>query len=139
MGLNFFFENIDKIVIDSKKITNWVNDCIVTKGKTCGDLNFIFCSDRYLLKLNKKHLQHDYFTDILTFNYNETNIISGDIFISLDRVKENATLFKQVFVTELHRVMIHGILHLLGLDDHTEDEKKRMRKAEDDCLSKLSA
>ena len=135
MDINFFFEDIDEIDLTTDVNKHWIAECIKAKNKEIGDLNFIFCSDSYLLELNKTHLNHDYYTDIITFDYCESNIISGDIYISIDRVGGNAKEFKQEFDIELHRVMIHGVLHLLGLDDHSEEEKKQMRSAEDACLA----
>ena len=97
-------------------------------------LHIIFCSDDYLLDINKKYLNHDYFTDIITFNYNENNTIIGDLFISVDRVKENAKELKVDFNNELFRVIIHGVLHLCGYNDKTQDQLKEIRTKEDEFL-----
>ena len=102
-----------------------------------GDLNYIFCSDEYLLERNIKYLGHDTLTDIITFNYCEGKIINSDIMISIDRVKENSTIFENTFLDELHRVMIHGVLHLIGYDDQNEKEKQIMKEKEDFYLKKL--
>lgn len=134
MDINFFFEDFEGFVFNKSKDKKWILKCIKEYKKTAGDINFIFCSDPYLLEINKKYLDHDYFTDIITFNNCDEDIISGDIYISIDRVKENAEELKEDFNNELHRVMIHGILHLLGLNDSTEKEKIEMRNAEDGCL-----
>jgi len=99
----------------------------------------VFCSDDYLLELNKKHLQHDYYTDIITFDYSDEDVISGDLYISLDRVKDNAAGLEIDWLTELRRVMVHGVLHLLGYGDKSPKQKKEMRSAEDAALKKLSA
>ena len=100
-----------------------------------GDLSIIFCSDNYILDVNMRYLQHDYFTDIITFDYCEENVLSGDLFISIDSVRENAVLYGAEFEDELNRVMVHGLLHLIGYDDHTEEEQKTMREKEDYYLS----
>lgn len=99
--------------------------------KKLGAISVIFCSDNYILDVNMKYLQHDYFTDIITFDYCEGNVLSGDLFISIDSVRENAEFYGQEFDTELHRVIVHGLLHLIGYDDHTEEDKKVMRAKED--------
>jgi len=133
MNINFFSEDVDLPEIDFSKIKEWISEVVSGYNKSVGDLNYIFCSDDYLLKINKEYLQHDYYTDIITFNYCEENIISGDIFISLDRVSENADEFN-TNDTELYRVIIHGVLHLVGFEDHTDEEKQEMRNAEDTAL-----
>ena len=102
-----------------------------------GHLSFVFCKDDYLLEVNKKFLNHDYYTDIITFDYNESNSVSGDFIISIDRVKENAFIHQCSFYSELYRVIIHGVLHLLGFSDKTDNQKRRMRKLEDLYLSQL--
>ncbi|MCI5990622.1 MAG: rRNA maturation RNase YbeY [Bacteroidales bacterium] len=100
-----------------------------------GDVNIIFCSDNYILDVNLKYLQHDYFTDIITFDYCENNVLSGDLFISVDSVRENSVFYNTEFEDELNRVMVHGILHLIGYDDHTEEDQKVMREKENYYLS----
>ncbi len=137
MEINFFNEDIALPALDYNSLEKWIIKVIDAYRREAGSLNFIFCSDDYLLEMNKKHLNHDYYTDIITFNYCESNLISGDVFISLDRVKENASKFKSKD-TELLRVMIHGLLHLIGLDDHTEKEKLKMREAENKALEMIS-
>ena len=134
MEINFFFEDFEKFAIDKSKDKEWIVKCIIKYKKKIGDINFIFCSDSFLLEINKKYLDHDYFTDIITFDYCACNTVSGDIYISIDRVTENSEELNEPFKKELHRVMIHGILHLLGLRDSTEKEKLEMRNAEDSCL-----
>ena len=115
---------------DKERITIWLEHLIGTKHKFPGNLTFIFCSDDYLLAMNKQYLAHDTYTDIITFNYNEGHYISGDIFISVDRVKDNAESYKTTFEEELHRVMAHGVLHLLGYNDKTPSDAAEMRKME---------
>ena len=106
--------------------------------KLVGDINIIFCSDDYLYEMNKIYLNHDYYTDVITFPYNIGNKIEGDIFISIDRVKDNAQIYSTTFDNELSRVIIHGILHLIGFNDKSEEEQKQMREQEDICLKKLN-
>ncbi len=137
MGILFFNEDISLPVFPESKIIDWINRCITNENFQAGNINFVFVSDDYLLKMNQQYLNHDYFTDIISFDYCKEKLISGDIFISVPRVKENASKLKQPFETELFRVMIHGILHLMGYNDKTKDEKKQMRQAENTCLQKL--
>jgi probable rRNA maturation factor len=130
MHLNFFFEETDKF----RKPVNLkarLQQIIEKEDKMLGEINIVFCSDDYLLKINKEYLKHDYYTDIITFDYSEQTILSGEIFISVDRVKENATTYKIPFMNELIRVMIHGILHLAGYDDKNNKAKKQMTEKED--------
>lgn len=103
--------------------------------KKLGAVNVIFCSDNYILDVNIKYLQHDYFTDIITFDYCEGDVLNGDLFISIDSVRENSIFYHTDFEDELNRVMIHGLLHLIGYDDHTEEDIKTMRSKEDYYLS----
>jgi probable rRNA maturation factor len=133
--IDFFNHDIDFPLIVPVQVEVWVARVIRKYGKKEGTINYIFCSDKYLLEINKEYLNHDYFTDIITFNYNERDIISGDIFISLDTVKANAEEYKVTYDNELLRVIIHGILHLVGFNDKTEDQKKEMRHKEDDALN----
>lgn len=118
-------------------IQDWIKKTISNEGKLIGEIAYIFCSDEYLHKINLEHLNHDTFTDIITFNYCEANLVSADIFISIDRVEENAALFNTTFQNELNRVMIHGILHLVGYDDKTDQDKILMRSKEDFYLTLL--
>ena len=129
------FHNEDVIASFNKTtVTEWLNSCIQDLDYKTGEISIIFCSDDYLLKINKKYLNHDYFTDIITFNYNENNTIIGDLFISIDRVKENAKELKVDFNNELYRVIIHGVLHLCGYNDKTQDQQKEIRTKEDEYL-----
>ncbi len=137
MNINFFYEEVDKFSFDRKKCISWMHLCIKKYQKKAGDINIIFTHDEYLLNINKEYLQHDYYTDIITFDYCENDIINSDIYISVDRVKENAGKFNQEFIVELHRVIIHGILHLIGFNDFSEEEKKNMRLKENECLNKI--
>jgi probable rRNA maturation factor len=117
-------------------IKKWVEAIAKTEKKTVGGINYVFVGDDELLKLNKQYLKHNSYTDIITFDYSEGKEISGDIFISVDRVKENAKKFKAKFDDELHRVMIHGVLHLCGYKDKSPKDAKEMRKKEEFSLSK---
>lgn len=128
--INYFFENIDKKNIDSN-ISIWLEDLILSENKKPGDINYIFCDDEYLLKVNQDYLDHDYYTDIITFDYVKGKIISGDIFVSLPRILDNASTLSQNFESEFNRVLAHGILHLCGYKDKTEEEKSQMRAKED--------
>ena len=136
MSKTIFFhtEEIDFQLKKKKKVRNWLTELAKTEDKIIEELNYIFCSDEYLLEVNKEHLDHDYFTDVITFDYCENNVISGDIFISIDRVKENAKSFGKSFKNELRRVMAHGLLHLMGYKDKNEADETEMRKMEDFAL-----
>lgn len=134
MAVLFFTEDTKEVRVPKRKIKTWINQCITSRDFITGQINYIFCSDEYLKDINIKYLNHDYYTDIITFNYNQDRVVSGDIYISLDRVRENAATYKVNFHTELQRVVVHGVLHLLGLNDHTDSEKKHMRTAEDECI-----
>lgn len=133
--LNFFSENIDFDLSRPVKTKKWLNSTSKSEGYEIADLNYIFCDDDYLLEINKQYLNHDYFTDIITFdNSEEDNILEGDIYISVDRVKENAATFEADFETEMRRVLIHGLLHLMGYQDSDETLKNEMRAKEDQYL-----
>jgi len=133
--IQYFSEQTDFILPEQSRVSDWISLCISKKEKKTGSLNFIFCSDEYLLTLNKEYLNHNTFTDIITFNYVEGDTISGDIFISIDRVKENAADLIIDFKDELHRVIIHGVLHLIGYSDKTPEEAQEIRGQEDFCLT----
>jgi metalloprotein, YbeY/UPF0054 family len=133
--IRFFSESIDFSIPRPLKVTRWIKDVIKKEGFVPGDLNFIFCDDDGLLEINVDFLDHDTYTDIITFdNSEEEGVIEGDIFISVDRIKENAANLLLPFEDELHRVMIHGVLHLMGYKDKRPEEKKAMREKEDACL-----
>jgi len=138
MSINYCNEDVTAPKIKKRKINSWIKETVISEGKTLGDISFIFCSDEYLLEVNKQYLNHDYFTDIITFDYVENNVISGDIFISCDRVKENASEFKTGFENELSRILIHGVLHLLGYKDKSKKDKLLMTQKEDFYLENLS-
>ena len=134
----YFFKLDINFRFNGKEATiKWIERVIKKEGKKTGSINFIFCSDSFLLNLNKQFLKHDYFTDIITFDYTEGKSISGEIYISIDRVADNAKSLGIKTRDELSRVIIHGVLHLLGYSDHTKSQKLEMRKKEDACLSLL--
>ena len=132
----FNTEDIDFQLVSEEKVSNWIESMVEKEGKKLGGLSYIFCSDDYLHKLNVEYLNHDTLTDVITFPYNK-NPVEGDIFISIDRVKDNAQDLDIPFETELHRVMIHGVLHLCGYMDETDEEEAIIRQKEDKCLSQL--
>lgn len=132
--INFFNEDTSYALKDKKKLKKWVQLIIEAHHKSLGEVNFVFCSDDYLHKMNLEYLQHDTLTDIITFDYCENETISGDLFISIDRVKDNAALLKIKLVDELHRVMIHGVLHLIGFKDKTKQDAATMRSQEEKSL-----
>lgn len=127
----FFNEDINFKFQDKNKFKNWLKKVAEKEGFSIGNLNYIFCSDVYLHKINLEYLDHDTFTDIITFDNSESEkIIEGDIFISIERVRENSQSLNTVFENELKRVIVHGLLHLCGYDDHSVDEKQNMRSLE---------
>jgi len=135
--IHFFEEDIRYNLKDKRKVKQWVTDTIIAEGYQLDELNYIFCSDAYLLTMNQQYLDHDTYTDIITFdNSTEKKVITGDIFISIERIRENAAKFKQAVADELHRVIIHGALHLLGYKDKTDADHKKMTQKEDHYLSK---
>jgi rRNA maturation RNase YbeY len=133
-GIAFFTENIHFRLRNKKHIRAWISDAVINEGKIPGEISVIFCNDSFLLDMNIRYLNHDTLTDIITFEYSEGPLISGDIFISIERVKENARLFSKSFNDELHRVIIHGVLHLCGYKDKTTKDTATMRKKEEAYL-----
>jgi len=131
--LAFHFHNADHPFRcpERKNIRSWLSDFAVHHKRNIHEVAVIFCSDEYLLEINRAHLDHDYYTDIITFDYAENDSLHADLFLSIDRIKENATLHKQLFFNELLRVIIHGHLHLVGYKDKTENEASIMRERED--------
>lgn len=133
--IDFHFIKVRTIDLNSTK--NWIERIIFSEKKILGDIMFVFCDDQFLLKKNIKYLNHDTLTDVISFDYSNEKKVSGDILISIDRVKENAKLYNQTFSTELNRVMAHGLLHLLGYNDKSKEEAKIMKSKENYYLSKL--
>ena len=129
-------EDVEFTLPNHSLVITWIENVVLSKNCAIEEINFIFCSDDYLLSINQEYLHHDYYTDIITFDHSEEDTtLAADIYISIDRVNENAMTLKVSFLDELHRVMIHGVLHLLGLDDKSESEKTEMRKIEDHYLA----
>lgn len=136
--IHFFNEDVNYVLKDKTKIRQWISDTVIAEGYELDELNFIFCSDDYLLVMNQQYLQHDTYTDVITFDNAETeNTITGDIFISIDRIKDNARQFSSTVAAELNRVMIHGTLHLLGYPDKGKAAKAIMTAKEDHYLAVL--
>ena len=139
MEITFQSEGVEHPQIDEAKIISWIDSVAKKYNKEAGEISYLFCDDEKILEVNKEYLKHDFYTDIITFDYSEGNIISGDIIISLQTVESNSQMYKTNFTDELHRVIIHGILHLSGLDDSSEEEEKAMRDAENNALEMLSS
>ena len=135
--INLFFEDVENFDLHSVFLTSWLSDTCVDELKVLEEVNLIFCSDEYLLKMNIEYLQHDYYTDIISFDYCEDDKILGDLFISKDRVLENSIDNNVSFELELQRVIVHGVLHLCGYKDKTDEEAALMRSKEDFYLSKI--
>ena len=133
--ISYYFEDTD-FVFKGKTLNNrWLKLVAESEIRRIGQISIIFCSDNYILDVNQKYLQHDYFTDIITFDYCEGDKISGDLFISVDTVRDNAVEYATEFADELNRVIVHGVLHLIGYDDHDEEDIKEMRAKENYYLS----
>ena len=133
--VSYFFEETDFLFKGRVKNNKWLKLVAESEIRKLGEINIIFCSDNYILDINQRFLSHDYFTDIITFDYCEGDKLSGDLFISVDSIKENSIQYGTEFNDELNRVMVHGILHLIGYDDHTKAQQKQMRQKEDYYLS----
>jgi rRNA maturation RNase YbeY len=134
----YIHEQQTRFHVEQKRIVkSWIKQIIDNHQKKTGDINIILCSDEELLKMNQEVLDHDTYTDIITFNYNHANIVSGDLFISIERIQENASKFAVSTEEELRRVMIHGVLHLIGFNDKKDNERLEMRRKENESLSLL--
>lgn len=120
---------------EEEKVRRWLAEVVVRRGKTVGNINYLFCDDEYLIEVNRHYLNHDTYTDIITFDYVAGGLVSGDIMISVERVGENAVQFGAPFEQELHRVIVHGVLHLLGQGDKSDAEAAEMRRQEEQALS----
>lgn len=134
--INYFFEDTNFKFNKRRATSKWLKSAIALENKKLGDISIIYCSDDYLLEINKQYLSHDYYTDVITFNYCEGDLISGDIFISVDTIKANAEEYGASFDNELCRVMVHGILHLIGYNDDCESNQLIMRQKEDFYLER---
>ena len=137
MEINFFSEDIDFTLAQPAVTSNWLNSIAQQEDAIIDSLNYIFCSDDYLHNINLEYLDHDTYTDIITFDQSEDDTLCGDIFISIDRVRDNATSMNTQFSEELHRVIAHGLLHLIGYKDKTTEEAALMREKEEACLTLL--
>jgi probable rRNA maturation factor len=136
--ISFFEEEISFKLKDKRKLKTWITEICQEYNKKVGNINYIFCDDEYLLKINNDYLKHDYYTDIVTFDQSEKkDAVDGELYISLDRVADNAKTLAITFEKELHRVIIHGILHLLGHGDKTDKDEAKMRQIENKFLKKL--
>ena len=134
-SVSFGSEQTDFTISNQDQLIEWFTKVAESENRALAELAFVFCSDECLLDINKRFLSHDYYTDVITFDYSESNYTSGDIFISVDRVSDNAKLANQTTENELHRVMVHGLLHLLGYKDKTSAEKSEMTSKEDFYLA----
>ena len=132
----FFFEEIEPLNLPKSKLKKNIRQLVEDEGKICGNINVVFCSDDYLLNINQKYLNHDYYTDIVTFDQTAGEKISGDLFISVDRIRENAGIYKVSIHMELVRVIFHGVLHLLGYEDDNNFRKLSMKEKEDFYLDR---
>ncbi len=132
------YEETDDLELSKSKIQDWLDLVCRNEGKVLEEVTLIFCSDNYLLEINQQHLNHDFFTDIVTFDYCVDDLISGDLFISVDRVFENSAVYDVSFFTELHRVIVHGVLHLCGYKDKSAEDEVLMRSKEDEALELIS-
>ena len=137
MAITFQAENVALPKIKKRETANWIKAVAQNHGKNAGNISYLFCTDERILEINRQYLQHDYYTDIITFDYSEEETISGDIFISIDTVRSNSQMYRTSFEEELHREIIHGILHLCGMRDDSETAEKAMREAEEDALKLL--
>ena len=138
MAINFQSEEVSFPLIKKRETVNWIRSVAKTYGKSTGEISYMFCNDEKIIEINRRFLQHDYYTDIITFDYSEGLVISGDIFISLDTVRSNSQMYNVSFEEELYRVIIHGILHLCGMTDDSATEEKEMREAENRALELLN-
>lgn len=137
--ITFVEEDVKFKLKDRRLIKEWIKQVADSYGFTLGNLCYIFCSDDRILEVNNEFLKHDYYTDIITFDYVEDGVLSGDMFISVDTVKSNSELFNTSYINELHRVVIHGVLHLCGLKDKSPEDEKKMRAAEEKALALLDS
>jgi rRNA maturation RNase YbeY len=129
--IDFVFENVEVPGVNPELFSLWLNSVVVSEGFNCGPITVVFCSDEYLLEMNQKYLDHDYYTDIITFDYSEEDDVSGDLFVSADMVKDNAETIGLDYLEEVKRVCVHGVLHLCGYKDKTAEESREMRDKED--------
>ena len=137
MEITFQSEGVEHPQIDEKQLSGWIESVAQKHERETGEISYLFCDDEKILAVNQEYLHHDFYTDIITFDYSEENVISGDLIISLQTVESNSQMYQTDYSEELHRVIIHGILHLCGMNDSTEEDEKAMREAEDSALEML--
>ena len=137
MAIFFHTIDVEPRLKHKTALKRWINDCILAENKKTGNINIIFCSDNHLLEMNRTHLDHDYYTDIITFDFKHNNVISGDLYVSIDRIKDNAIKNSVTLENETYRVIIHGVMHLCGYKDKTKKDIEMMREKEAACLSKI--
>lgn len=135
MAIRFAVQDINFELFQAENVRKWISEVVQRRQKRVGNISYLFCDDEYLLGVNQQYLNHDTYTDIITFDYVAADLISGDIMISVDRVGENAGKFGVPFEQELHRVIIHGVLHLLGQGDKSDSEAEEMRRQEEEALA----
>jgi len=135
--IQYIAQDIKMPELKKRALNSWIKSTAKKYDRNLGDIAYVFCTDEYLLQINIKYLNHDYYTDIITFDYGNEALISGDIFISLETVKSNAEQYNTTFENELHRVMIHGVLHLCGQDDQSPELRKQMQEKENEALEEL--
>lgn len=139
MAIIYQSEDVKDPSIKKRIVSKWIKDIAASYDKKVGDISYIFCSDERILEINNQYLQHDYFTDIITFDYTEGDVIGGDLFISVDTVKSNSEQFGTEYIAELHRIIIHGILHLCGINDKGPGEREHMTECENKALAMLAS
>ena len=137
MAVTYQTEGVKMPDIKKRETTEWIKTVAASYGKRLGEIAYIFCSDEKILEVNRQYLQHDYYTDVITFDYTEANRISGDIFISLDTIQSNAESFGTAYGEELYRILIHGVLHLCGINDKGPGEREIMTQKENEALALL--
>lgn len=139
MAVTYQTYGVKSVPVKRRETTAWLRSVAARYGKKIGELAYIFCDDDKIMEVNKEYLNHDYYTDVITFDYTEGDVISGDVFISLDTVRTNAEKYGAAFDDELHRVIVHGVLHLCGINDKGPGERELMEKAENEALALLAA
>lgn len=137
MAINYCAENVDFPAIERVEVSRWIERVAASYGKRCGELSYVFCNDERILEVNRVFLQHDYYTDIITFDYTKGNTIAGDMFISLDTIRTNAQQVNEPYERELYRVIIHGVLHLCGINDKAPGEREIMEECENKALAMM--
>ena len=136
--IRFSTLDVEMPPVEPQRVKAWIGEVVEQYGKTIGELYYYFCSDDKLLEINRERLGHDFYTDIVTFPLTDCeNVLSSEFCISVDRIKDNSVTFGRTYESELHRVIIHGVLHLIGFDDHTDEDEKEMREKEEECLNLL--